>query len=197
MVRRADARSNDERILRAAARVLAEDPGATIQRIADEAGLVRLTVYRRFPNRDALRRAIFEAAAAEATGVVEDALTRDLHVIDAVRALVVAMAGIAHRYPLLSVGTDLQPLPGAARAPAAPPRTRAMQRAVLDLVERGQRAGRLRPEVPPELFAQAVVGTLRLALRFAGRTADPAVIGAQVSDLLLNGLLAGGGVRGS
>jgi AcrR family transcriptional regulator len=186
--RRADARSNDDRILRAAARVLAEDPRATIQRIADEAGVVRLTVYRRFPNRDALRRAIFEIAAAEATRVVEDALHRDLDVVDAVRALVVEMAVIAHRYPLLSVGTDLQPLPGA-RPPAPPPQTRAMQRAVLALVGRGQAAGRLRTDVPPELFAQAVVGTLRIALRFAGPDAEPATIGARVADLLLTGLV--------
>jgi AcrR family transcriptional regulator len=189
--RRADARSNDERILLAAARVLAEDPGATIQRIADAAGLVRLTVYRRYPNRDALRRAIFEVAAGEATRVVEDALARDLDVVDAVRALIVGMATVAHRYPLLSVGTDLQPLPGAARAPTPPPQTRAMQRAVLGLLERGQAAGRLRSDLPTELFAQSVVGTLRLALRFAGPAADPAAIGAQVADLLLHGLVVG------
>lgn len=35
---RTDAQRNDQRILRAAARVLAEDPRASIQRIADEAG---------------------------------------------------------------------------------------------------------------------------------------------------------------
>ena len=62
---RSDARRNDRLVLEAAARVLAEDPRATIQRVADEAGVVRLTVYRRYPNRDALRRAIFETAAAE------------------------------------------------------------------------------------------------------------------------------------
>jgi AcrR family transcriptional regulator len=186
--RRADARVNDERILLAAARVLAEDPGATIQRIADEAGLVRLSVYRRYPNRDALRRAIFEVAAEEATRVVEDALARDLDVVDAVRGSIVAMATVAHRYPLLSVGSDLQPLPGAARPPAPPPRARAMQRAVLGLIERGQAAGRLRPDVPPELFARSLVGALRLTLRFSGPHADPAVVGAQVADLLLHGL---------
>jgi AcrR family transcriptional regulator len=190
--RRADARSNDDRILRAAARVLAEDPRATIQRIADEAGLVRLTVYRRYPNRDALRRAIFEVAAAEATRVVDDALARDLDVVDAVRALILAMAAVAHRYPLLSVGTDLQPPPGATRAPTPPPQTRSLQRAVVGLLERGQAAGRLRPDVRPELFAHAVVGTLRLTMRFAGPAADPAVIGAQVADLLLDGLVAAG-----
>jgi TetR/AcrR family transcriptional regulator, mexCD-oprJ operon repressor len=192
--RRIDALRNDQRILLAAARVLAEDPNATIQRIADEAGLVRLTVYRRYPNREALRRAIFEVAAAEATRVVDDALGRDLDVVDAVRALVVEMAVIAHRYPLLSVGTDLQPLPGATRPPTPPPQTRAMQRAVLALVRRGQEAGRLRSDMSPELFVQAVVGTLRIALRFAGPGVEPVAIGAQVADLLLGGMVDGRGL---
>jgi hypothetical protein len=62
---------------------------------------------------------------------------------------------------------------------------------VLGLLERGQAAGRLRPDLPAELFAQSVVGTLRLALRFAGPAADPASIGAQVADLLLHGMAVG------
>jgi TetR/AcrR family transcriptional regulator, mexCD-oprJ operon repressor len=187
---RSDARRNDERILQAAARVLAEDPHATIQRIADEAGVVRLTVYRRYPNRDALRQAIFEAAAAEAHDVVT-AATDDP--VAGLRDLVVAMAGIAVRYPLLLVGEDLQPLPGDARRPTPPPDSRAMQRAVLDLVRRGQQTGALRADLPAELLPQAIVGTLRIALRFArSLKADPDVIGTQVADLLLHGFAGSG-----
>jgi AcrR family transcriptional regulator len=183
---RSDARRNDELILRAAARVLAEDPGATIQRIADEAGVVRLTVYRRYPNRDALRQAIFEAGAVEAHQVVANAADGDP--VGALRELIVAMAAIAARYPLLSVGTDLQPLPNDPRRPTPPPASRAMQRAVLDLVRRGQETGALRADLPPELLPQAIVGTLRIALRFArGSGTDPGDVGRQVADLLLDG----------
>lgn len=185
--RRADALANDERILTAAARVLAEDPRATIQRIADEAGVVRLTVYRRFPSRDALRRAIFEAAAAEAARVVPDA-DGCADPVAALRALIVEMAAIAQRYPLLVVGTDLQPLPSDPRRPPVPPESRAMQRAVLALVRRGRELGVLRTDLPAGLLPQAVVGTLRIALRFARSTgADPGAVGAQVADLLLDG----------
>jgi AcrR family transcriptional regulator len=162
--RRADARANDERILRAAARVLAEDPRATIQRIADEAGVVRLTVYRRYPGRDALRLAIFEAAAGEATEVIPD----DGDPIAGLRRLIVAMTAIARRYPLLVADGEAQP---------SVPATRAMRRAVSDLVRRGRELGVLREDLPAELLPQAVVGTLRMS------EAD----GEQIADLLLDG----------
>ncbi|HEY4453887.1 MAG TPA: TetR/AcrR family transcriptional regulator [Pseudonocardiaceae bacterium] len=186
---RSDAQRNDARILEAAARVLAEDPHASMQRIADEAGVVRLTVYRHYPNRDALRRAIFEAAAAEATEALAD---QDRDPLDGLRALIVAMARIALRYPLLSVGTDLQPLPGDTRRPTPPPASRAMQRALLDLVERGRELGVFRTDLPADLLPQAIVGTLRTTVRFAGSLGtDPETIGANVADLLLHGFTTG------
>ena len=186
---RSDARRNDVRILEAAARLLAEDPRATIQRIADSAGVVRLTVYRRYPNRDALRTAIFEAAAAEAQQVLAE--VAGLEPVEGLRRLIIAMTGIAQRYPLLSVGTDLQPRPGDARRPTPPPAGRAMQRALLDLVRRGQQEGALRSDLPAELLPQAIVGTLRTTLRFArSLKTDPEKLGTHIADLLLDGFAA-------
>lgn len=185
---RTDAQRNDQRILQAAARLLAEDPRVTMQRIADEAGVVRLTVYRRYANRDTLRRAIFEAAAAETQQAITDALDRERDPVACLRVIIAEMAAIAQRYPLLSVGTDLQPLPGQARRPAPPPMSRAMQTALLELIRRGQQGGALRADLPAELLPQAIVGTLRVTLRFARSLGpDPALIGPQVADLLLNG----------
>jgi hypothetical protein len=63
-----------------------------------------------------------------------------------------------------------------------------MQQAVLTLVRRGQRQGALRSDLPAELLPQAIAGTLRVTLRFARSLGtDPAVTGAQVADLLLDG----------
>ena len=178
--------------------MLAEDPKATMQRIADEAGVVRLTVYRRYRDRDELRRAIFEAAATEARDVIPDPLDPGQDAVDALRSLIIEMAAIAQRYPLLSVGTDLQPLPSDARRPAPAPQTRAMQHAVLALVRQGQRQGRLRTDLPAELLPQAIAGTLRIALRFArSLDADPELIGAQVATLLLDGFAQPGEDNGS
>jgi AcrR family transcriptional regulator len=185
---RRDARRNDALILRTAAHVLADDPAATLQRIADEAGVVRLTIYRRYRNRDALRRAIFDAAAAEARAVIDDALDRNLDPRVALRTLIIEMAAIIQRYPLLAVATDWQPLPTDTRRPSPPPASRSMHQAVFALVKRGQREGALRADLPPELLPQAITGTLHIVTRFArSLRADPTKLGAQVADLLLDG----------
>ncbi|MCX4091712.1 TetR/AcrR family transcriptional regulator [Nocardia sp. alder85J] len=185
---RTDALRNDALILRAAARVLAQDPAATMQRIADEAGVVRLTVYRRYRTRDALRTAVFEVAAAEAGQAVERARSRQADTLTTLRALIVEMARIAQRYPLIVVGTDLKPLPGQGRRPAPPPATRALHRTVHELVLRGQQEGVLRTDLPAELFPLAMTGTLNTAVRFtAALGLDPEALGAQIADLVLSG----------
>ncbi|WNV85737.1 helix-turn-helix domain-containing protein [Umezawaea sp. Da 62-37] len=55
---RADAERSTARILEAAVAVLAVDPNATLERIADAAGLARATVHRRFSSRKALLEAM-------------------------------------------------------------------------------------------------------------------------------------------
>lgn len=191
--RRSDTQRNDQLILRTAARVLADDPHATIQRIADEAGLVRMTLYRRYRNRDALRRGIFDAAAAEANAVIDEALDADLDPVTALRALIVEMAAIIQRYPVLAVTAEWQPKPGDPHRPSPPPPARRMHQAVYTLVKRGQHEGVLRADLPPELLPQAITGTLHTVSRFArSLRADPDALGTQVAELLLNGFATPG-----
>ncbi|MFT4212980.1 MAG: TetR/AcrR family transcriptional regulator [Microbacterium sp.] len=185
---RSDAQRNDQLILETAARVLADDPNATIQRIADEAGLARLTVYRRYRNRDELRRAIFEAAATEVRETIDLATDSELDALTALRAFIQRKTVTAQRYPLLAVGEDLQPRPGQGYRPATPPASRAMHQATFELIKRGQRDGVLRTDVPPEMLALAITGTVRLATRFAAALRlDVDRIGDQTADLLLDG----------
>ena len=76
---RADAARNRERILVAASKVFA-DRGleATLDDVADHAGVGVATVYRRFPNKEALVEAIFEKAVDDmAELAVEAANARD------------------------------------------------------------------------------------------------------------------------
>ena len=57
---RADAERSTARILAAAEAVLAVDSSASLERIADEAGVARATVHRRFVSRQALLDALAE-----------------------------------------------------------------------------------------------------------------------------------------
>jgi AcrR family transcriptional regulator len=72
---RADAARNRERTLEAAAEVFAERGlGATLNDVAHHAGLGIGTVYRRFPNKEALIEALFENKVSEAVALATEAL---------------------------------------------------------------------------------------------------------------------------
>ncbi|MFI6118936.1 TetR/AcrR family transcriptional regulator [Streptomyces sp. NPDC051064] len=70
---RADAERSVRAILEAAEKVLAEDPGAPMEQIAEAAGLARTTVHRRFANRQALIDALAAAAKQQLTAAIDDA----------------------------------------------------------------------------------------------------------------------------
>jgi AcrR family transcriptional regulator len=59
---RADAQRSVRTIAEAAERVLADNPAATIEQIAEAAGVARTTVHRRFASREALIKSMTRAA---------------------------------------------------------------------------------------------------------------------------------------
>ncbi|MFD5915757.1 TetR/AcrR family transcriptional regulator [Kitasatospora sp. NPDC058201] len=69
---RADAERSVRAILAAAERVLAVNPGASMEQIAEAAGVTRTTVHRRFANRQALVDALAAEAAAKLAEAIED-----------------------------------------------------------------------------------------------------------------------------
>lgn len=72
---RSDARRNREQILDAAVRVLADDPGASINDIAAAAGLGRATVYRHFADVPSIQAALAEEAREAGKEIVREQLT--------------------------------------------------------------------------------------------------------------------------
>ena len=75
---RADARRNLERVLDAAAEVFsAEGPDASIDEIAERAGVGHGTVFRRFPTKDDLMFAVVERQVAAMRLLAEEALASD------------------------------------------------------------------------------------------------------------------------
>jgi AcrR family transcriptional regulator len=69
---RADAERSVRAILEAAERVLAEDPGASMEQIAEASGLARTTVHRRFASRQALIEALAASAVRQLAAAVEE-----------------------------------------------------------------------------------------------------------------------------
>ena len=75
---RADARRNHQQLLHAARDVLLErGPGAPLDEVARRAGVGIGTLYRRFPDRQALLRAVALEALADSRRAAEDALAQD------------------------------------------------------------------------------------------------------------------------
>lgn len=185
---RADARRNQRRILLAAARVLADDPAASMQRIADEAEVARPTVYRRYPTREALVEAIGREAVDEFVAVLDAARDEDEDAAATLGRLIRALARIGADYPIvLAGGTHAHD-------------TAAVVERVDTLIARGQALGELRADVTSEVLRHALFGALAAGLRLARTDAtaggtiaartDPEAIGAQVAAIMVEGMRA-------
>lgn len=68
---RADAERSIRSILEAAERVLSADPAASLEQVAEAAGVARTTIHRRFANRQALLDAMGTAATHQLSEAIE------------------------------------------------------------------------------------------------------------------------------
>jgi len=139
---RADAERNRRRILEAAEEVFAERGlGAGLDQIAEHAGLGVGTVYRRFPDKDALIDELFEEKLAEFVGVAEECAAMD----DAFTGLTTF---IARGSLLQGKNFGLRQLFGSSegsRELLERPRAR-LQPLIGEMVTRAKRDGTLRPD---------------------------------------------------
>ncbi len=97
---RADAARNLEAVLRTGARILATDPGASMARIAAEAGVDRRTVYRRFASREELLAAIHEARLTATEQAIADARLREAPVAVALHRYVENIITVNRTWPV-------------------------------------------------------------------------------------------------
>src|SRR5437763_4765429 len=117
---RADAERNLDAVLETGARLLADDPGASVAAIAKAAGVDRRTVYRRFPNRDALLCGVYQAKMQAAEEVVTQSRLTEAPIPVAMHRLIEGIVETDRRYPVgyeqmlcqPSVGDRLQRLRG-------------------------------------------------------------------------------------
>jgi AcrR family transcriptional regulator len=97
---RADAARNLDAVLQTGARLLADDPGTSVAAIAAAAGVDRRTVYRRFPNRDALLCGVFQAKLDAVDDILGQCRLTEAPVGVALHRLVEGAVEVARRYPV-------------------------------------------------------------------------------------------------
>ncbi len=157
---RADAARNVERILKTAARVLANDRGAGMADVAAAAGLARATLYRHFPTRDDLVAAIRAQAYDEAGDAIAACRLDEGPASDALLRLIEALVAVSDRYRFLQNEADGEP-DGAPRSK----REDRLREPVLAMIQRGQASGEFARELPSRWVARALGAVISAALR--------------------------------
>jgi AcrR family transcriptional regulator len=138
------------RILDAAATVLAIDPAASIQDVADAAGVGRATVNRYFPSRADLTGALAVQAMAEAQRALETARLSEGPVAAALTRLTEALVPMGDRFRFLLRESHLEGDPQYLAA------EHDFVETLTDMAERGRRSGDLAVDVPPAWLVDAL-----------------------------------------
>jgi TetR/AcrR family transcriptional regulator, mexCD-oprJ operon repressor len=170
-------------ILDGAARIFAlQGEQASMNDVAAAAGVARATVYRYFPNRDAL----LDALAAEAVGAVETRLSSarvdEVAPEEGIARVVRALVGLGDSFVLLA----------RARARSDPERLeRVLTQPLRRLFERAQADGEIRDDITSARLTDALIG-----LVVGGLTSTPSLgvddMTATITGLFLDGARARG-----
>jgi TetR/AcrR family transcriptional repressor of mexCD-oprJ operon len=155
---RADAERNVKAIIDAAIGLLAAEPEASMERVAQAAGVGRATVYRHFASREHLVRAIHDRALQDARDAVLSSRPDEGPPREALERAIAAVLRVADRYRLLrAIPREDAELRARAEEVGAP---------LVEVVERGQRDGTFRRDVPARWVA-ASLGALTQAVTAA------------------------------
>jgi AcrR family transcriptional regulator len=177
---RADAARTLELVLSTGARLLADDPSASIAAIAAAAGVDRRTVYRRFASREELLAAVYRARYDAVEEAVKAARLREAPVAVALHRYVEGIIAVNRKWPV-ETGRLL-----------AEETVRERRRRLIDEVgaflRRATDEGLLRSDLPPGWVA-ALLPPLMLhaAEELSGLSA------AQAADVVVETLLRGVG----
>jgi TetR/AcrR family transcriptional repressor of mexCD-oprJ operon len=148
-------------ILDAAARVFSEQgTAANLADVAAAAGVSRATLYRYYPSREALLRALGAHALNELANRLNDAGLERATVEEAIERLARALVAVGDRYSVL-VGEQCPPDEAEAERLVVAP-----MRAVF---ERGITSGVLRQDLPADVLRTLFSGTLLAAIKLTQR----------------------------
>jgi AcrR family transcriptional regulator len=156
--RRRDALANRESLLRAAQSALATNPTASLDAIAQAAGLTRRAVYGHFADRDSLLREVIAVGAQRFNAIAETTDESDPRVTLARMATRLWREASAVRASA-NIALDDAHLADTVRALAP------LRRRIRDLTAVGVGSGAFRGDMPPELLAFLIEETARATLR--------------------------------
>jgi TetR/AcrR family transcriptional repressor of mexCD-oprJ operon len=143
-------------ILEAAAGVLAErGEQASMADVAAAAGMARATVYRYFPNREALFEALGRLAVDEAGERLEAGRLEEIPVADAFERAVRALVAVGDYFVVVS-RQSARPDPEFERRLASPLR---------GLIERAQSLGGIRQDLPASWLMESFIGIVTSGLQ--------------------------------
>jgi AcrR family transcriptional regulator len=144
MAERSDARANRARILEVAARALASDGDASLNSVAKLAGVGPGTLYRHFPNREALVLAVYRAEVARLADQVPELLATETP-LRALRTWFALLAG----YIRLKRGLG-EALTAENHEAATAETYRPVIEAITTLLRAGEADGSIRPGLDPD-----------------------------------------------
>lgn len=168
-------------ILEAAAAVLvAQGEQASMGDVAAAAGVARATVYRYFPNRQALLDELAQLAVEDAAERLAAAGLDSVPVPEGVERAVRSLVAVGDYFVVLA-RERIQPEPAQFEATVG--------RRLVSLFERGQAAGEIRADVPARSLTEALVALVVSLLQLTPLVAGEDAV-AMISSVFLDGARA-------
>ncbi|MFB4302068.1 TetR/AcrR family transcriptional regulator [Actinomadura sp. NTSP31] len=177
---RADAERTVRTILEAAERVLSADPAATMEQIAEAAGVARTTVHRRFATRDALVDALGAWATRRFAEAVDAVPVEDAPPLVALYQVTASVLEVKIGWGFGMTRASASPDPEVARVHAD------VQARCERLFRRARDAGALRPDTDLA-WARRVYYALIHEASTGDEGKEPGALATQVVDTLLRG----------
>ncbi|WP_203934348.1 TetR/AcrR family transcriptional regulator [Virgisporangium ochraceum] len=178
---RSDAERSVRSILEAAERVLADNPAASLEQVAEAAGVARTTVHRRFANRQALVDALAVTAARHLREAVDAAHPDTAPPLVALHQITANVIRTKGSWQFALAAADL---PGS----AAEADQRDLARRCVELFGRARDQGVLPPDADLEWTRRVYYALIGETVHGTPESADPDTLAARVVHTLLNGV---------
>ncbi len=177
-------------ILKTAARYFARKPFHEVHMddVADACGIAKGTIYRHYPNKEALFLAITLDWMDRLAEQLRKAARKPHGAVERLEAMVVSVAVQYRKQRDFFEVMQREELNGGRTMPPERLRKREVLRdAFAEVIREGQRAGDLR-RFDPTVAADLLLGMIRSQLRFGDPKQSPEALAARVLDAYLNGL---------